>query len=166
MSCDHDYFYYPATNEDGWKCSSCGHKPGEPEGFSPKLDRKQTFNKVHGLCSELHEADLIYFSNSDHGMGIADVVASRCLTEGKFDQYSIIQWVFECEKSHGDYWKKISEGVLENNDERRRCPCGLLSSSAQNVGGKYTEWTYRCSKHSHELIPPLSQLTFEQENHE
>ena len=161
MAHEHEFYYYPsAPNEDGWRCCGCDHKPGEPPGFSPELDRTRTFEKVNGLCMDLHDRDLVYFSNSDHGLGVADSVAGRCKAAGIYDQYSIVQWVFEAEASHAEYWRKISEDILAGKDGRSRCPCGLLSNSTRFAGGG-RDPTHRCSKHTHDEAPEPAQLTFD-----
>lgn len=150
MSCEHDFFYYMATNEDGWKCCGCGHKPGEPPGFSPRLDRSEIGRKVYGVLSDLVDHDFIHVSNGSHGDAITSAVADRCQEAKRFDQYSIVLFIVEgMAESHAKYWREVSEGVLAGKDPRNRCPCGALSNSSASSGGG-GPWTYRCPKHDHE----------------
>lgn len=128
--CDGEEFAWRlATNEDGWHCASCGGLiPGEPNGFRPDLDRKETAVKAYMVCMVLHEADLLYFSNSDHGNSCVDWVAKRCHELGMFDQYTMIRLFVESLGTHADYWQKIGEGVMSGNDKRARCGCGKLAT--------------------------------------
>lgn len=151
-SCEHKtFYYYPATNEDGWKCADrCGEKmPGDPPGYRPDLDRDEIWLKVGGLLNDLHGADLVYVSNGTGGDGLTSTVADRCKREGRFDQYSILLFLLEeMTPSHADYWKEISDGVVSGRDPRRRCAeegCGRLAT----VYGERDS----CHEHSHELLP-------------
>ena len=128
--CGGELYFYPACNEDGWRCCSdaCGHKPGEPPGFDPRRDRELISLKVHGLLLDLHGRDFIHCSNSGHGDSTVDYAVERCRETGRFDMYSIIQFMFEGRESHGEYWKRISEGVLEGEDPRDRCSNGNLAN--------------------------------------
>ena len=36
--CESELHWYPAINEEGWRCCSCEFKPGEPAGYEPRLD--------------------------------------------------------------------------------------------------------------------------------
>lgn len=145
MSCNHYYRYDLATNENGWICCMCDEKPGEPPGFSPWLDRQQIDVKVNCIMLMLHGEGggppYITISNGSEGEAIAGAVVDRCNETGRYDQYSIIQYIFEAQSGHGDYWQKISKGVLSGNDHRKRCHCGELSTCIS--GGKHF-----CSKHS------------------
>ena len=158
--CGSEIYYYPACNEDGWRCTSsgCEHKPGEPPGFDPARDRALISLKVHGLLLDLHERGFIYCSNSSAGDGVTGAAADRCREAGRFDQYSIIEFIFASQASHGDYWKEISEGVLAGNDTRRRCPGGRLSTmSTGNGQGGWSESCFEkdcasCASSEHKVL--------------
>lgn len=144
--CDHAYHYYLATNEDGWRCCSCNHKPGEPPGYSPQLDREMIVTKVYGIQGDMHDADLIRFSNGSEGDGAAEMVADRCRNEGRYDQYSIILFTMELvTHGHAKYWKEVSDAIIAGKDTRDRCSCGELSTSSSNSGPNGS-WVHRCSK--------------------
>jgi hypothetical protein len=142
--CEHEFYFYPEPhNEAGWKCINCKLQPGEPPGFSPNLDRLKCRTKVDGLLLDLHNHDFVSVSNGDCGDGLGAMVAERCEREGRFDQYSILLFILEAmTKSHADYWKKISDGILAGNDPRHRCDCGKLATSYTFKDGKETR---RCS---------------------
>ncbi len=55
MTCQHDFYYYLATNEDGWKCCNCDFIPGEDLGYSAELDVDQIERKIEGILQDLHE---------------------------------------------------------------------------------------------------------------
>ena len=59
----HEVNWYPATNEEGWRCS-CGHKPGEPPGYDPERDCDQIEDKVQAMLMELIAASWICQANS------------------------------------------------------------------------------------------------------
>ena len=65
----------------------------------------------------------------------------RCRETGRFDQYSIVEFIFASQESHGEYWKKISEGVLAGDDPRRRCPGGRLATCST---GSADGWIESC----------------------
>lgn len=126
---EHEFYYYAATNEDGWKCCACDEKPGEPPGFCPELDRKLIERKVFGLLDDLHNASLVYVSNGCGGDAIVASVAERCRSEGVYDQASILAFIVgEDGGSHAKFWKAISDGIIAGKDPRGRCACGKLSS--------------------------------------
>jgi hypothetical protein len=131
MACDKcDYHYYPNPNEAGWQCPACGHRPGEPPGFSPELDRKLIEIKAGGLLMELTMAELIYVSNGSSGELLTARVADRCVRENRYDQYSILLYLLEITtESHAEYWQEISENILKETDIRDRCHCGKLATS-------------------------------------
>lgn len=150
--CKHQtFYYYPATNEDGWKCSDCGEKmPGDPPGFRPDLDREPDFLyvKVDGLLRDLVLADLVYVSNSGEGDYIVRAVGTRCIGEGRFDQYSILLFILEeMTPSHAKYWKGISDGVVSGNDPRPRCDEEGCNKLVRVSGRRKT-----CSEHDVELM--------------
>lgn len=116
------------TNETGWQCMNCQDRPGEPPGFSPQLDRSNTFDKVMGIMLDLAATRACNFSNSTDGMMTAEIIAARCREEDVYDQWSICEWIFEYKNrdrgeghGHRAYWKRIAEGVLSGNDPRDRC---------------------------------------------
>lgn len=157
MTCaEHDYHWYPATNEAGWRCCVCNYKPGEPPGFAPGLDRAELYRKVWGLLLDLTNANLVYVSNGSGGDALAEDVAAVCEKLDRYDQYTILRELLGAmAKSHGEYWAKVSVGVLTGKDPRKRCPCGELARSFS--GGKS-----RCFKHGFDWTAP-QQEPFETE---
>lgn len=143
--CNHEYHYFAATNEDGWKCSWCQHKPGEPPGFSPELDRARLEFKVFALLSDLTNADLVYVSNGTSGDAIVSEVEKRCRKEQRYDQYSILLFILDLmTERHALYWSKVSEAIVAGKDERKRCHCGNLATVSR--GDKYwcvAHWSER-----------------------
>jgi|SRR5882672_3034311 len=140
-----DYYYYPETNEDGWRCATCGHRPGEPAGFSPKLDRERIYLKVGGILHDACDADLVYVSNGTGADLLTSAVADRCVKEGRFDQYSILLFLLEeMTLDHAKYWRDISESILAGADKRDRCHCGELAK--MYINGKH----YCCMVHAPE----------------
>jgi hypothetical protein len=137
-----DYHYYPSTNEDGWRCTSCGHRPGEPAGFSPELDRKRIFFKVGGILHDACDENLIYVSNGTGADLLISAVADRCVEEGRFDQYSILLFLLEeTTPSHAKYWGELSESILAGADPRDRCHCGALAN-IHSGGALYCSWDH------------------------
>jgi hypothetical protein len=131
---EHDFHYYLATNEDGWKCVDCGLVPGEPPGFSPELDRKLTPRKVMAVLMTLDNSNIVSVSNGTMGESLESIVAGLCHRRQRFDQYSIALYLLDAmTKSHADYWAKVSEGVLSGNDPRTRCACGALATIMQGA---------------------------------
>lgn len=119
-------FYFPACNEEGWRCTACGWKPGEPPGFDPSLDRHLIDTKVGGFVHDLADRDLLSVSNGSHGDGITGSVAAKCREVGRYDQTTILAAIFEADRSHADYWAKISDAIVAGKDERKRCAGGRL----------------------------------------
>ncbi len=139
-----DFHYYPATNEDGWRCLYCDHRPGEPPGFSPHLDRSHIYEKVGGLLHDLCDVNLIFVSNATGADLLTSAVTDRCVKEQRFDQYSILLFLLEEDTpGHAGYWKDISEGVLVGKDPRDRCHCGKLANGSQYSS---TGWIRYCSQ--------------------
>jgi hypothetical protein len=127
--CGGTLYYYAATNEDGWKCSACGIRPGEPAGYSPELDRSLIDRKVDGLLHDASSAKLVYVSNSSAGDGIVSSVAAECRRLGRYDQGTILLLIVQgWTKSHADYWQRISDGIIAGNDPRERCSGGRLAN--------------------------------------
>lgn len=142
----HEYHWYPAMNEEGWRCCSCGHKAGEhsAKGFSAELDRSELGHKVHGLLAELHAADFISISNSCEGGSIVGWVEAQCRELDLYDQNTICRLIFVANKSHTEYWAKISRAILAGEDDRLRCPGGRLSQCSTGCATSPTGWTERC----------------------
>lgn len=128
-NCTHEYHWFlSACNETGWKCVSCDDKPGEPEGFSPQLDRSHTYHKVGGILNDLHDQEFVHVSNGTGGDQITELVAAKCHETGRFDQDSILLFLMQ-QMNHGNgkYWKEVSESIIAGRDNRERCQCGRLA---------------------------------------
>lgn len=155
--CGDEVYWYSATNEDGWRCCRCQHKPGEPPGFSPQLDRDLIAIKVHSILHDMHESNVVYVSSGSMGDGIACMVEKMCVKDQKYDQYSIALFILKVmAPSHAKYWKKVSRGVLSGKDVRNRCHCGALSTRSRGFNG---QWEYRCSDHPFTLAVALESLS-------
>lgn len=142
-ACTHDYHYYLETNEAGWRCVCCHHKPGDPPGYSPELDREEIGRKVMAVLMDLDNAKVVSVSNGSHGDWIEARTAERCHKENRFDQYSIALFILELmTPSHAEYWSKVGSGIIAGDDPRPRCACGALSTSATLVNG---DWFHQCS---------------------
>jgi hypothetical protein len=130
VACDHNghIYYYPADNEQGWKCSRCGWKPGEPEGYSPQHDRALIEIKVWGILNDLFDSSLIYVSNGTAAAGLVSSIADRCREIGQYDQTTICRLIFEADAGHEKYWKELSDSIIAGNDTRDRCACGKLAT--------------------------------------
>lgn len=143
---EHEYHYYPQTNEDGWRCVYCDDQPGEPPGFSPRLDRAQIYEKVGGILLDASSNDLISISNGSQGDYLTAKVADRCVRDRYFDQYSILAFILdELTPGHAMYWKEISEGIIAGADPRDRCHCGKLATGHSfSSAGKaaYCSWEH------------------------
>lgn len=126
----HEFHWYPAAaNEQGWKCCFCDERPGEPPGFSPRLDRERLDAKVFALIDEMHNSKLIHVSNGSEGDYLIGQLRKRCAAEDRFDQQSILLFLLELDtQSHAAYWQKISNAILAGKDERKRCECGKLAN--------------------------------------
>lgn len=100
----HEFYYYPATNEDGWECvNGCDAKALR----SPLLDRSQLEVKIDGLLRDLDMHNLLRVSNGSEGEDIVAEVAAKCRATTRFDQYSIILFIYEVlTPSHADYWSQ------------------------------------------------------------
>lgn len=146
MTCKHEFQYYLESNEAGWRCCLCEHKPGEPTGFSPELDRVQLERKVFAVLDGLHNADVIYISNGTGGDMLMADVAERCREVNRYDQYSIALFVLEATAPrHAEYWKQISDAIVAGKDPRDRCHCGKLATVTSFANGNTTR---RCSAHA------------------
>jgi hypothetical protein len=143
---EHDYHWYPAVNEEGWRCCVCEHKPGEPPGFDPGRDRADIGRKVWAILHDLDAAKIVHVSNATAGDAITHGVAQRCRATSRYDQSSIALYILEgLAPSHADYWHAISVGVLDGKDTRPRCWCGALSTCSSSSGGG--PWVHRCNVH-------------------
>lgn len=141
--CTHESFgYFPAINEAGWKCFGCGELlDGEPNGYRPDLDRSHLEDKVYGIMSDLHQHDFIWISNSGHGEHVLAEVLPRCRETGLYDQITIMHYILESsDGTHAAFWKEIGDGVINGNDQRKRCQCGKLATCFGSGGD-------RCSEH-------------------
>lgn len=126
--CGNEIYWYTATNERGWRCCSCGHQPGEPPGYDPQRDRDDINGKVHSLIHDLYNAGFVHVSNGSAGDGLAAVIADQCMELEMYDQTTICRLIFEANRGHAEYWKRISDGVRSGNDPRDRCKCGALAT--------------------------------------
>lgn len=127
-----DFRWTPSHNEDGWQCIQCGRPvKGEPKGYSPILDKESILEKVDCIMHELHDSDFIYISNGSDGEVTARMVANRCINENRYDQYSIIRFLYDLQApDHADYWRKIGMGIRRGKDPRDRCDkCTKLAMS-------------------------------------
>lgn len=150
MTAEHShelYWHADPCNERGWKCIACDYRPGEPAGFSPERDRSHLVTKIESILHTLHDAEIVYVSNGDHGAWIASRVASACRARDLYDSVSIARLVLEVlgDAAHAKFWRDISEGILVGRDPRPRCHCGKLSNAYVN-GKRY------CSEHGFEAI--------------
>lgn len=128
VGCQHEFYWYAAMNEEGWRCCTCKHKPGEPPGFSPALDRSLIAIKVMCLLNDLSNANLVYVSNGTGGDELAEDVARQCQAREIYDQRSILGFLLSrMTHGHAKYWKEVSDGVVAGKDPRRRCACGKLA---------------------------------------
>lgn len=141
------YPYTAWATERGWKCSSCDHRPGEPDGYSPFLDRTLIGAKVEciqfELAGEFGGRPLIGYSNSSHGAGVLGEVVQRCEQRGFYDQKSIIAFLMLANQgSSAKFWADRGEKILAGNDPRTRCnhpDCNELATVFSN--------TNTCSAH-------------------
>lgn len=150
---DHDFHYSPAVNEEGWNCPHCAFTPGEPAGFSPQLDRELIRIKVEALLMCLANDSFLEVSNSSEADSVAGIVSARCRRDMRFDQCSIVLFIFELlTPQHSEYWRRISDGVVAGHDPRRRCRCGALATS-------YTGQAAYCADCSGTADRPLFEAT-------
>lgn len=130
-----DFHYYPATNEDGWRCIYCDHHPGEPPGFSPQLDRELIGLKVGAILHDACNAHLISVSNGSDGDCLSALIADKCVRADRFDQYSILFYLLaEMTPSHAEHWREVSDGIIAGANKRNRCHCGKLATL--HIGGQ------------------------------
>ena len=127
-TCDHsEIFWYPATNERGWRCT-CGFKPGEPPGYDPQRDVDDLEGKVRGLLLDLVDGvGFLGNMNSDAGEGMIAGCVARRRQAGAYDQASIL---IDLLKAYGgsQHWKRVGDGVRSGNDPRSRCQGGNLAT--------------------------------------
>lgn len=148
-ACSHEYFWYPSpAQEIGWKCVNCKLKPGEPPGYSPELDRSETYNKANCVLMDMVTAELVSVSNSDHGDAIASSVANRCNETKRYDQESIVLFIAELCAGDGKYWRELGERLVVGEDPRARCPCGALATI---YSGNSRYCSSRCMNRNPEL---------------
>lgn len=106
---DPDAFYYPATNEDGWKCLNCM----KALGFRPDLDREFIYEKVEGIMQDMQMSNLAYFSNSTEGHMIASQVASECSRQNLYDQATIILEIMRVvQPDKSLFWQSKASGAM------------------------------------------------------
>lgn len=137
--CQHEsYYWYPSPNEAGWQCSNCGHKPGEPAGYSPQLDRAEIYLKAYFVISDAADANLLTgISNSSAADALTSDVVAKCEQAGRYDQQSILLYALELTANeHAEYWKQVGDSILAGRDIRDRCACGKLANEYHG-GGMY-----------------------------
>ncbi len=133
MTCPHEFFWYPAPhNETGWRCVNCQHKPGEPPGYSPELDRSDTYNKVNCLLMDMANHERVSVSNGSTGDAITSSVVKRCHETKRYDQESIVMFLAELCAGDGKYWRELGERIVAGEDPRPRCVCGKLAAIYSN----------------------------------
>jgi len=139
MTCCHSglYWYAAPADERGWRCADCGWQPGEEPGFSPEHDRSHLRTKVRCIVHDLHEASIIYVSNSDCGERLTDIAADHCREHRLYDSVSIARVVLELEgdAKHAKFWRDRGEGIIAGKDPRNRCWCGNLAHQWCNQNG-------------------------------
>ncbi len=137
------YWYAAPADERGWRCADCGWQPGEEPGYSPEHDRSHLRTKVSCIVHDLHEAEIIYVSNSDCGEALTDQAAACCLKHSLYDSVSIARVILDLEgnREHAEFWRKRAEGILAGKDPRNRCWCGKLADQWCNLNGG----THACS---------------------
>lgn len=142
--CTHENIaYYPELNEAGWKCLDCEIKPGEPEGYSPGLDRSHTYDKVYRILDDLHNSNLVYCSNGTGADVLCEIVVTHCKRTGLYDQISIMQYILALGfNGHAAYWKTVGDGIVSGNDPRDRCTCGKLATTYQGDKKSCSECEY------------------------
>lgn len=146
-TCEHDdlYWYAAPADECGWVCADCGWSPGEEPGYSPEHDRSHIKTKVGSILHDLHDAGIIYVSNSSGGDGLTSHVAAWCKRNKTYDSVSIAARILanEAGGTHATFWRERGESILEGRDNRNRCHCGKLAHIS--VGSGNGGWNYYCS---------------------
>jgi hypothetical protein len=122
---ENQFYWTPdALNEQGWRLSNSDEPaPGEPDGYRPDLDRAMIYTKVHCIAEAMREQHLYEIPEMEY----LSMAAEACKRRGKYDQYTIIEMLCQVQKSHGDYWKKVGQGIVKGKDPRTRCWCGKLA---------------------------------------
>lgn len=150
MTCSHAWRWdLKPHNESGWLCFLCDHKPGEPAGYSPQLDRSETVCKVECILLMMADYNLVSVSNSDHGDAICAMVADRCHRTGRFDQESIVSFLADECSGGGKYWRELGTSIMVGNDTRPRCDCGQLSTVSQGT----KRWCSECCVYRSQEYP-------------
>ncbi len=118
--CAHDgeMTWHLATNEDGWECEECG----ETLGFRPDLDRSYTYEKAASVIFWAHESKLVYVSNGEMGMIIAENLSRRAELEDTYDQYSLLKFLLEDPNfnRHAAFWRNRAERYLMGGEPIRQ----------------------------------------------
>src|SRR5215510_5627297 len=109
------------TDEDGWWCYECGARLG----FRPDLDRRHLETKVECICQDLHRLEVAYWSNSTDGEVAAMHVVAACRETGRYDQYSIVQFLMaerngELETQRGGQHQPLSHAAYWQEEARRQ----------------------------------------------
>jgi len=149
-------FYFPsAPNNDGWRCIGCEHRPGEPAGFDPFIDKHCIESKVSSMLMDLHSNKWVYMSNNDCGDAMTGAVVNRCRETSSYDQASILKFLFEINAEGSDggesYWAKMGRAIVEGKDPRKRCPGGRLATVYSNLSGG--DWKRSCHEKDCPVCP-------------
>lgn len=120
-----------AINEDGWHCNGCeAPSPGEPRGYNPHLDRAYLAEKVGCVLFHLHEQNIVYMSNSEHGDSVAHAVVHSLRSARRYSQHAILLSI--ARQTYSTYWDDLGRKIVCGTDTRGRCDvCGALALRLQ-----------------------------------
>lgn len=108
MTCSHStpQWHLADCNEDGWKCTDCGHK----FGYRPDFDREHTSSKVDAILFWLVEHDFIYLSNASEADYVRARVTNQCREQNTFDQQSIVHMIAAHGLDHhAAFWREQAQ---------------------------------------------------------
>jgi hypothetical protein len=157
MTCEHEYHWYASPcDEAGWRCAFCEHKPGEPAGYSPQLDRELIGRKVYGVLTTMADADIVYVSNGSEADHMVAMVARLCVDTATYDSETIARMLIEirANDAHAKFWRDRGESILAGKDNRNRCHCGALATWTRVGGPGKSE--HGCGKHLGSILDDIS----------